>query len=72
MKVTVISTMDGASERYHAAQQQGYITFIYTHADPFRLITTDKFMYVQDDAELSEKLHLLRMDPTAVDQVLRF
>lgn len=72
MKVIVISTPDETLERYQAARQQGYITFIYDHADPFKRLMADKFMYVQDDAELSEKLYLLKMDPTVVDQVLRF
>ena len=72
MKVVVISTGDDTLQRYQAARQQGYITFVYDHADPLRRLAADKFMYVESDEELDEKLRLLRADPTVVDQVLRF
>ena len=72
MRVVAISTEDEARWRYEAAKAQGYVTFIYEHADPLHQLATNKFMYVGSDKELSEKIELLHADPTTVDQVLRF
>lgn len=72
MKVLVISTQENTELRYLSALEQGYITFVFDHADPEKTLASNKFMYVGSDEELSEKLDLLRADPTVVDQVLRF
>lgn len=72
MKVVAISTEDQAAERYHVARSQGYVTFIYDHADPLHQLATDKFVYVSSDRELSEKIALVQADVTVADEVLRF
>ncbi len=70
MKVVAIST-ENAAERYALARSHGYITFIYEHADPLHRLSDEKFIYVQDDNELVEKINLVRADVTVVDQLLR-
>lgn len=71
MKAVVISTAHEAAERYAAARSQGYVTFVYTHADPKRCLSDEAFVYVRDDQELIEKLNLVRADVTVVDELLR-
>lgn len=72
VKVVAISTEDEARERYQAARAQGYVTFIYEHADPLRQLASDKFVYVTSDKELNEKIQLLCADSMLVDEVKRF
>jgi hypothetical protein len=72
VKVVAISTEDEARERYKAAKSQGYVTFIYEHADPLRQLASDKFVYVNSDRELDEKIQLLQADRTLVEEVKRF
>jgi hypothetical protein len=69
MKVNAISSADDVKTLLAACQQQGYLTFIYHHADPKHLLLQDKFMYVNDDEELNEKLLLLKLDITAKDLI---
>ena len=72
IKVVAISTEDEARQRYEAAKAQGYVTFIYDHADPLRSLAADKFVYVSSDKELDEKIQLLRADQSLVETVMRF
>jgi hypothetical protein len=67
MKIAAISNPDGASEALNACQAQGYIVFVYKHADPELLLLRDKFLYVGSDKELDEKIKLLRADFTITD-----
>lgn len=69
MKVVAISSTDAPSARLRECQQAGYLTFIYHHADPTHALLRDKFMYIHDDEELTEKLHLLKLDFTAKDLI---
>ena len=69
MKVIAISAIEGAAEILRKALSQGYLTFIYHHADPARKLVRDKFLYIHDDAELMEKLALLRADITIKDSI---
>lgn len=69
MKINAISSPDGAETLLLESQQQGYLTFIYHHADPKHLLLRDKFMYVHDDKELLEKINLLKLDRTAKDLI---
>jgi hypothetical protein len=72
MKVVVISNMDTALAAFRTARQQGYITFIYNHADPQHTLSDHKFTYVGSDEELVEKINLLKQDPTVQEQVTRW
>lgn len=72
MRIVAISTEDEAQQRYEAAKSQGYVTFIYEHADPLRLLATNKFVYVSSDRELDEKIQLLRADSSLAEEVMRF
>ncbi len=69
MKVIAISSTTRTPELVKESQAQGYLTFIYHHADPKHELLNDKFMYVHDDEELNEKLQLLRLDFTAKDLI---
>lgn len=71
IKVVAISTEDEARARYEAARAQGYVTFIYEHADPLQQLATDKFVYVRSDKELSEKIQLLVADRNLIEEVKR-
>lgn len=71
MKVMAISTREDVAERYAAARQHGYIAFIYDHADPLRILTREKFLYVRNDTELLEKISLLKADPFVIEQLQR-
>jgi len=71
VKVVAISTEDDAAARYLTAKSHGYVTFIYEHADPLHSLSSEKFIYVKSDAELSEKLKLLYADHTVVDELMR-
>ncbi len=64
MKFSAISAKDGAAERLHTSLAQGYLTFIYHHADPGHILVRDKFLYVHSDSELVEKINLLKCDFT--------
>ena len=72
MRVVAISTEDEARQRYEAAKAQGYVTFIYEHADPLRQLSTNKFVYVSSDKELDEKIQLLQADRSLIEEVMRF
>lgn len=69
MKVIAISSKEGTSDLLVTSQQQGYLTFIYHHADPEHVLLRDKFLYVHDDDELVEKLKLLQLDFTVQDLI---
>jgi hypothetical protein len=71
VKVVAISSTHEPQKLLQNAQQLGYITFMYQHADPKSVLLSDKFLYVQDDEELKEKIHLLTMDVTAQDAIRR-
>lgn len=71
-KVVVISNSENTGELMRQAQEQGYITFVYRHADPQRELALNKFMYIRSDEELLEKLALLKLDVTALDEVARW
>ncbi len=72
IKIVAISTEDEARQRYEAARAQGYVTFIYDHADPLHELASDKFVYVSSDRELQEKINLLRADSSLIETVMRF
>jgi len=55
----------------HAAKEQGYITFIYDHADPKRQLKQDKFMYIYSDDEMREKIAFIQADQSVADEVGR-
>lgn len=69
MKVIAISAIEGARDILRKALDHGYLTFIYHHADPAHKLVRDKFLYVHDDAELMEKLALIRADITIKDSI---
>lgn len=69
MKVMAISSKHDTAARLQESQRQGYITFIYHHADPRHELLSDKFLYVRDDEELKEKICLLKADVTVQDQI---
>ena len=72
MKIQAISTLQDAAERFKISKDNGYVTFIYRHADPHFKIGMPKFMYVTDDQELNEKVRLLKADVTVLEEVLRW
>lgn len=69
MKVVAISSTDDPKTLLDESHRQGYLTFVYHHADPQHKLLRDKFMYVHDDAELVEKINLLKLDFTAKDLI---
>lgn len=69
MKVNAISSKHDVPTLLYESQQLGYLTFIYHHSDPTHALLRDKFMYVQDDNELNEKLKLLKHDFTIQDLI---
>lgn len=69
MRYVAISSTDGAEALLLESQRQGYLTFIYHHADPEHLLLRDKFLYVHDDQELADKVRLLKADMTAKDLI---
>lgn len=72
MRAVVISNPEGASTLLRRAQDEGYITFVYSHADPLEQLGLRKFMYISSDEELTEKLALLSADHVARDEVTRW
>lgn len=72
MKVVAISNSERAQISFQRARQEGYITFIYHHADPQHTLSPEKFTYVNSDEELVEKINLLKQDPTVQEQVIRW
>jgi hypothetical protein len=72
VKVVAISNPDGAADLLTKARSNGYITFVYHHADPLGELLSNKFLYVSSDDELMEKLTLLRQDAAVVDEVARW
>jgi hypothetical protein len=69
MKAVAISSTREVRELVEQARAQGYLTFIYHHADPEHALLDDAFLYVYSDEELREKLELLRCDVTAIDLI---
>lgn len=69
MKVVAISTEHDTQARYEEARAQGFVTFVYRHADPLSNIVRDKFLLVSSDDELVEKIELLRADAVTRDEV---
>jgi hypothetical protein len=69
MKVVAISTEEATQERFDQARAQGFVTFVYRHADPLEAIEVDKFLRVSSDQELAEKIELLEADAISYDQV---
>ena len=69
MKVTAISSPEGARELLANSKLHGYTAFIYHHADPKRELVDEKFLYVNSDDELKEKVNLLLNDFTIVQQL---
>lgn len=69
MKVVAISTEEETRERFDQARAQGFVTFVYRHADPLGTMGVDKFLRVSSDEELSEKIELLKADAISYDQV---
>ena len=65
MKVIAISSPDDVKLKMLLCQHLGYLTFIYHHVDPEHTLLRDKFLYVNNDQELSDKINLLKLDPTA-------
>lgn len=71
MKFMAVSTEDNAATALHLAISQGFITFIYEHADPLRRLCSNKFLYVHDDQELKEKMDLVKAEPIILDELSR-
>ena len=69
MKVIALSCIDEVSDLLSASQAQGYVTFIYHHADPEHSLLRDKFLYVHSDDELAEKIELLKKDVTILGMI---
>lgn len=72
MKIVALSNAETVRESYHEARAQGYIVFIYEHADPLHSLSAEKFVYVLSDEELVEKISLLRADSCAVEEIARW
>lgn len=72
MKIVAISNPDMAEASWLTALHHGYITFIYHHADPAHLLSTNKFIYVSTDEELQEKINLVKLDHTVQEEILRW
>ena len=71
MKIAVISTPTEAAAVLERTRGQGYITFMYHHADPKHELLPDKFLYVHSDEELKEKVTLLKEDVSIRDLIQR-
>ena len=69
MKIMVISSAADAKRILTEGQASGFITFIYHEAHPSHELLRVKFLYIGSEVELEEKLHLLRSDMTAKDQL---
>lgn len=69
MIVVAISSPDEAPTLLRECQELGYVAFVYHHADPEHKLLRDKFLYVHDDAELTEKIKLLKSDSTVKDMI---
>lgn len=61
-RVVAISSPEVTAERLLEVQRQGFLVFIYHHADPSHSLIADKFAYIHSDEELVEKMALLRLD----------
>lgn len=71
-RIVAISNTANPAELLQQAQSEGYIAFMYEHADPKHELIPHKFMYIRTDEELKEKVALLRADVTVVDEVARW
>ena len=71
-RVVAISNPEGAPALFNRARNEGYITFVYRHADPHCELGLKKFLYVDTDAELVEKLDFIHSDITVFEEVLRW
>lgn len=69
MRAVVITNEEEAAVRYEQARAQGYITFIADHADPERRLASNKFVYVDSDQEVIEKVRLIEADRSIIDQL---
>lgn len=69
LRAVVISNPEGAGTLLRRAQSEGYVTFVFDHADPDRELGLRKFLYVSSDDELEEKIQLLRADVSIQDEV---
>jgi hypothetical protein len=65
LKFIAISTPHDAAQALKESLSRGYYAFVYKHADPKRELQLDKFLYVDTDAEVIEKMALLKSDITA-------
>jgi hypothetical protein len=72
MKVVAISNPQEPAALLERAAQEGYVTFIFEHADPAHALSSHKFSYVRSDEELEEKINLLKADPSVVEEVARW
>jgi hypothetical protein len=71
MRVVALSNPDTSFVDYMMARNQGYITFIYHHADRQHALCENKFFYVRTDEELMEKINFLEADITVQEEVAR-
>lgn len=71
MKINVISTTDNIYARYTQACLDGFITFIYRHADPKEELLSIPFMYVDSDEELNMKIKMLSGDISIIMELYR-
>lgn len=71
MKINVISTTDDINNRYEQACRDGFITFIYRHADPLEELLSVPFMYVDTDEELDMKIKMLSGDISIIMELYR-
>lgn len=69
MKIAVISNIERAREIVDACLQSNTIPFVFSHADPERSLSLDKFLYVFSDDEIVEKINLLKADFTLQTQL---
>lgn len=71
MKIVVLSDAKDVKQRLQESRDAGNITFIYHHADPTHSLLVEKFLYINDEAELTEKTNLLNADTTISEQLRR-
>lgn len=72
MKVIVLEYQDeDLAEQVQDARAKGFIVFILHELDPENQLVPQKFLHYRTDAELFEKLNLLKADIT-IEDVLRW
>lgn len=72
MKVIALSNIATAATAFIEARRLGYITFIYSHADPERSLSPNKFSYVNDDEELVEKINFVKLSKSVQEEIIRW